>query len=701
MPAFKIGLTMAGAISAGAYTAGVFDMLMEALDEWEKAKTNAGSPDVPRHEAVISVITGASAGGITGALGLAALADASAGGSIPQVHTYPEVGPVTTTLPRLYSGWVVQPRFVSIGPHQLLGTADLANAPPIRSLLDTTILSWIVDESLLGITAIRPPRPYIAKDVHLYFTHTNLRGVPYEIGFGAGGPGQPGYPMLWHADHVHYRVAGVGSATFSSPWADADPARDLDVTTLSNLTALSPPWRAFGEAALGSGAFPVGLSARIIEGPTVRDYTDRQWPIDRCVNLGTKPRLFRLDPSFPQPLAGDPNAPVPYVTVDGGTIDNEPFELARRALMANPPDKNPREGAKSDRAVVLIDPFPEPPIYDAVGNLDNALTTVIGKLLPALKNQSRFKLQELVDALDKSVYTRFLIAPRRRTGPNAPVEEFGIACGLLGGFGGFLKEEFRAHDYQLGRLNGWLFLKRHFALPDVPPPDGPNSIVAAGYGSPHRPTLDHLVVRPDPPTAAAPLHYPIIPLVGRAEQQPQAPIWPRANWADLEEMIVEVKKRAEGLFGKLKEEQIPSRLFRLLASLAWWAYGEGKIGDYVRWTVVRDLIRRDQLSGPTPESDGVAWPAGLSSTERKVLAALAHPSFELRTAAGISRETGVSRTEVELVLSNHSRLVWEGRKSEDGAQTFTLKERKPSWWTQLPILRQGKEWFVTGAPAIG
>ena len=40
---------MAGAISAGAYTAGVFDFLIEALDEWEKAKQFAREhPDDPQ-----------------------------------------------------------------------------------------------------------------------------------------------------------------------------------------------------------------------------------------------------------------------------------------------------------------------------------------------------------------------------------------------------------------------------------------------------------------------------------------------------------------------------------------------------------------------------------------------------------------------------------------------------------------------------
>ena len=68
---FQIGLALAGAISAGAYTAGVLDFLFQALDEWDRQR---GKPGVPDNRVALKVVAGASAGAITGALGAVALA---------------------------------------------------------------------------------------------------------------------------------------------------------------------------------------------------------------------------------------------------------------------------------------------------------------------------------------------------------------------------------------------------------------------------------------------------------------------------------------------------------------------------------------------------------------------------------------------------------------------------------------------------
>ena len=53
-------------------------------------------------------------------------------------------------------------------------------------------------------------------------------------------------------------------------------------------------------------------------------------------------------------------------------------------------------------------------------------------------NQARFKVGEIVPALDPDDHSRFLIAPHRKL--NAKEERYTIACGLLDGFGDFLDE---------------------------------------------------------------------------------------------------------------------------------------------------------------------------------------------------------------------------------------------------------------------
>jgi len=694
---FHVGLTMAGAISAGAYTGGVFDFLMEALEAWEQRKQalrDAGIPedqwDVPSHNVVIPVMSGASAGGITGALGLIALAD---GNARSVDHVLPAVGTVTTRLPRLYQAWVELPCFVDpAGGSDLLGTEDiraLGATDPVSALLDTTILSRIVDASLLGITALRRPRPYLAADLDLLLTHTSLRGVPYAIRFLNTGEMAEGYDMLCHADRVHYTVSGIGSDTgFSSPWLAPDPARPIGVDSLPGMVTVNGPWLDYVTAALGTAAFPLGLSARAIRNVTVEDYKARQWPIRRSYAAsGSQAPVFDLAPNFPATLAG---GRADYVTIDGGVIDNEPFELTRWALMEKPPESNPRDAIAATRAVVMIDPFPEPPDYDATGRLDASLMTVIKRMFPVLKDQVRFKPDDTADALDESVFSRFLIAPRRRTAPAAALEPYAIACGLLGGFGGFLAKDFRAHDYQLGRLNCYLFLKDCFALP------AGNVVMASGYGAAARVAAYQTTPGADLPGP----FYQIIPLIPPDPadpakphvSQPVAPVWPRIERTVVDIMVKRARGRADAVFGRLKAG-FASRLGRWAAGIVWWIYGKSKIEDYVRWAVLQDLYRRDQIAGPS---------AGQPDEVRLAVAGLADPAYDFRTAAGIALQYNRTTAEIDRALSHPAiaGLITHGPKAANGDRSYTLQERKPGWFSQLPGIRQLDEWLVSGEPLI-
>ena len=107
---YEIGLAMAGAISAGAYSAGVVDFLFQALHEWELAKDE--KPDtVPNHAVCVRAAAGASAGSITAALAAVAVA----GGLRPEKVDRPEEGqqPYRCVLPALYQAWVTLPDMAS------------------------------------------------------------------------------------------------------------------------------------------------------------------------------------------------------------------------------------------------------------------------------------------------------------------------------------------------------------------------------------------------------------------------------------------------------------------------------------------------------------------------------------------------------------------------------------------------------------
>lgn len=689
MKPFYLGLTMAGAISAGAYNGGVFDFLMEALEEWEKRKKQLRAEnvpedewDVPCHDVIIPVMTGASAGGITGALGLIALAEDLPPGQQTKTFSYSQAGEVTSHLPRLYQAWVQMPRLVdpAEGP-DFLGTDDLQDGP-VESLLDTTILQNIVDATLNGIASIAPARPYLAETLHLYLTHSNLRGIPYEIGFKGGEDDQPGYPMMAHADRVHYVISGAGSGDFESAWAQDDPARGLDLATLPALPGGQAVWHAFAEAAVGTGAFPIGLRARKIEGVTVKDYEDRQWPIDVDPRAASSGRRFKLPPRFPEPQGGGVQERADYVTVDGGMINNEPFELARWTLMAEPPEDDPYKAIPCERAVIMIDPFPEPPAYDVRGLMRTGLSSVIAGLVPTLINQARFKPHELANALDDGVSSRFLIAPRRRLEAGAEPEEFAIASGLLGGFGGFLDEEFRAHDYQLGRQNCYLFLRHHLTFPLE------NRVLREGYRLGAR-TKAYRAKSRDPNYPGE--YYNLIPLVGSAAVMPRVPQWPRVPRAAVETLAERVKERAAALFGKLVKEQLPSRLLRGVAQAGWFLFGRSKVVRFVTETVLAQLYLRDQIKGQTK---------GVCLNDRKVIAALADPAFDFRTVTGIAEERGLSEATVTAALGRHAKLIYQGGKTARNQRTYTLEERKPGWADRAFIIGSLKRSLWSGDPVI-
>ena len=107
---------------------------------------------------------------------------------------------------------------------------------------------------------------------------------------------------------------------------------------------------------LATAAFPIGLKARVMARHT-SEYSNMAWPIEMDEE---QKQIFDegkpIAPAWPKDIWGNVEYTVNFVAVDGGTIDNEPFELARWSIRDMSRKRNPRNALSSDRAVIMIDP---------------------------------------------------------------------------------------------------------------------------------------------------------------------------------------------------------------------------------------------------------------------------------------------------------------------------------------------------------
>lgn len=438
---YRLGITLAGAVSAGAYSAGVLDFLREALDAWEEAKRqgiDSAGRKVPTHTVRVQALSGTSAGAMCAAMFVGSL-----GRSRPaQENPAPFAGSP------LYDAWVRQ---VDILP--MLDDADLVADDSLRALLNCRDLDRIGDETLQPWT-LSPftAHPWLAEDADLFLCTTSLRGIPYEVRAYANQAAAP-YGMSLHAGVLRYRLQ-----------VHTDPAGITDAIPLAT-DSPAAHWDHLRNTALASGAFPLALRPRVVSTPRSM-IAGRRWEVpDEAGRHFSTPG--EIDARIPDGVEDFVS-----VCVDGGAINNEPVEYTRMSLALASPPKNdgtpdggirrlPRDLDKTQASTLLIDPFPDTVDFDKTYHPDGKddLLSVITALVPALLDQASFKTDELVLAAKVGIGSRYLISPCR---PNRAAGQPDLACGPLGGFLGFIHEGFRHHDYLLGRLNCQRFLFRHF-----------------------------------------------------------------------------------------------------------------------------------------------------------------------------------------------------------------------------------------------
>lgn len=438
-PKIRLGICMAGAVSAGAFTAGAMDYLIETLERWEQLKSarrekikkgeelTENEKLIPDYDVTIEILSGASAGGMTAAVLGYSLLDNSYLNTkndalIPENYNTPDT---QTKKSKLYNCWVNMADDEKLTTlDKLLDTSDVKSITEMNALLNSKAINEIANNALPEKFPEKISYPsYISPDLSIFLTVTNLEGLPVEIKFGNTSDTKNQFRI--HSGFLHYSFLKKTGVELDYP---------SEILTRDNYKNLIV-------AAKSTGAFPIGLENQKVK--ILKEFMQKY-----------KENLFKnykLEVVYDKEKDGD----YKFTAVDGGLINNEPIGTTARFLK-NYTDKG---DSKHSNYLILIDPFPN------ITNAEEAkapkktpdhynLVQIISKLFGAVRNQSMFKQEDLLEGLNME-NNKYLIYPSKDG-------RYFLACGLIAGFSGFLKRGFREHDYQLGRKNCQSFLRYYF-----------------------------------------------------------------------------------------------------------------------------------------------------------------------------------------------------------------------------------------------
>lgn len=426
---FHLGLCLAGAVSAGAYTAGVIDHLLEVLEKWEKRK-KGNYPDTPSHKVVIDVIGGASAGGMTAILTAAALSNKIAPVKFPlNADEVFEEQPQN----KFYHAWVdlSGEDMFSI----MLGSNDIKRDDKVTSLVNSCFIDEIAKNILkVDKDHLHPLPPYINNKLKIFATLTNLEGFPFQISF-KGNTSPDKYYMAIHNDYACFQLNKNEDVIDGWMPLDFKTGKNVDIAI---------------DAAMATGAFPGALKSRELTRKS-EDVNAMKWLRDVDHVEGT------------------------YYTslnIDGGTINNTPFGKVRDVLTDITKQEDPvvyNDPDLFNSSILFVDPFPSEEMSKI--KMDDGIFRTLGYSLSALIGQSRTNKGIISDAINTNLVGQFMIAPSRRRPTLSGAEEHvaggkAIACGGFDGFSGFINKEFRVHDYFLGRFNCGVMLRERFMIPE-------------------------------------------------------------------------------------------------------------------------------------------------------------------------------------------------------------------------------------------
>lgn len=491
---FEIGLAMAGSVSAGAYSAGVLDFLVEALDAWAE---NGGKGNIPKLDVAVTTAAGTSGGGIC--VGLLAQACRYDHKPVKKQPSDEQYGKTFNPFFRVWSDVSIEELLTNSDKPDWSSASDRDDIPPsflngraLGKAAHRLIVKWPA-EAKLKARAMFPE--WLDERLRLYVTLGNSTGIPYQIRFKGASSALQGHQMTMHVDYAGFDLREKMSPTDLSPpdiyalqWDDV-----LGVIDGQDMQIASKEWELFRRTLLGTGAFPIALPPQEIAiDPNaytwrfayISSQGEHIWAEPWPERETTSGNLTALDPSG-----------YTLFCHDGGAYNNEPIEPVIRSMFGSDgPLEGDDDGESSERAVIIIDPLIGASLESQLrGGADSGpteaqqtlvkmfgekfgrrfgLSSLVSYVL-GIYNQTRFKQIDLTLADADDVFSRFLISPTAKCKIDGQQRTIrGTAALTSGGFrafAGFFSRVQTWYDFQLGRRNCREFLLKTFVLPEKNP----------------------------------------------------------------------------------------------------------------------------------------------------------------------------------------------------------------------------------------
>lgn len=339
MPTKKLAITIAGAVSLGSYEAGAMYEILEAIRQHNDNELTRKKGDFVH----VDVITGASAGGMTGAI-------------LAQRLLYQKddfVGPYDNPL---YQTWVAQ-----ISMEELTAVIDKpidqgGDRPAKLSLLSSARIERIAQAALCkcddaGEIPLRGGAHNAIDPEHgirLGLALTNLNGIDY------------GFPMFGGSRFEYTEFSDQMLRQFSPGDRSAEP------------------WTEISAAAVACGAFPFAFRTKDL----VRNFED--YDPEHTPNLEKWPEDAQT---------------WPFTYTDGGVLQNQPLGMAKNLV-----DLNDNHQYQDNRFYLFVSPSPMSGMRNlALGESTTDLVRLAGRLIEVYMGQSVFRDWIKIKAINAQV----------------------------------------------------------------------------------------------------------------------------------------------------------------------------------------------------------------------------------------------------------------------------------------------------------